>query len=445
MHRKRLFLSIGAAGALVLAGGAGVTLAEGQGGAAADSAGSFEVTGVTVDVKGRDAESARLGGWRIAQRKGWQMLSQRLTGEKSDLSDSAIDALVSGVVIEQEQIGPTRYIARLGIQFDRARAGAILGVSTQMTRSVPTLLVPLEFSGGTGRVFERETAWARAWNRFRATSSTIDYDRLRGNGADSLLVNAGQTLRRGRNWWRTVLDQYGASDMVVAEVQLRRDYPGGPVVGLFAATHGPDRTPITHFALRVESADAIDSLYDTAIQRIDAAFQTALADGRLRPDRMLATRPPAPKPVVDPAAEAAAAAAAEGAAGTVATITVQVETPNAAAVNASESALRATPGVRSAVTSSLALGGISVVRVAFEGNIGALRSALEARGWQVQEGAGVLRIRRPGGGGSASSSGEARAPAASGSGGAGRAGGASPAPGASPPPIPRPSGTSRNP
>ncbi|WP_448664492.1 heavy-metal-associated domain-containing protein [Sphingomonas sp. CJ20] len=402
MQFSRLSLSLTIAGALAVAG-AGAVVAQGQGGASAvpvDASGSFEVTGVDVDVKGKDAEAARLGGWRIAQRKGWDMLSQRLAGRKAAMSDSALDSLVTGIVVEKEQIGPTRYVARLGVLFDRNKAGAILGVSTQVTQSPPMLLVPLEFSGGVGRVYERETAWARAWNRFRSGGSTIDYLRLRGTGPDALLVNSGQTLRRGRNWWRGILDQYGASDVLIAEVQLRREYPGGPIVGMFAASHGPDRRPITSFALRVDNAESLDSLLDSGIQRIDQAFQQAMAAGLLRTDPLLSSRPPSPRPTETPAAEDAAEGeptptiiASPGA--TTTTLSVQVDTPSAGSVTASEAALRGIPGVRSAMTASLALGGVSVMRVSYDGPIASLRAALEGRGWQVQEGPGVLRIRRP--------------------------------------------------
>jgi hypothetical protein len=406
MQLSRISLTIGIAGALALAG-AGVVMAQGEGGGASavpiDASGSFEVSGVQVDVSGKTADAARQGGWRVAQRKGWEMLSERLTGKKSTLGDSALDALVTGIVVEREQIGPSRYIARLGVLFDRNKAGSILGVSTAVSRSAPMLLVPLEFSGGVGRVFERETAWSRAWNRFRSGGSTIDYVRLRATGPDAMLINAGQTLRRGRNWWRTVLDQYGASDVLVAEVQLRREYPGGPIVGIFAANHGPDRRPITSFALRVDNGDSLDALLDAGIQRLDQAYQKALASGLLRPDALLAVRPPKVKTPEELAAEAAAAAEAtptpapSASSTATATFTVQVDTPSAAALTASESAVRGVPGVRSAVTTSLALGGISVMRVGFDGSIGSLRAALEGRGWQVQEGPGVLLIRRGGG------------------------------------------------
>lgn len=403
MSATRISLSIAAASALALAGAGGV-LAQGKGGATTGSAvpidpsGGFEISGVSVDVKAGNADAARVGGWRLAQRKGWEQLSRRLTGKTSTLSDSALDSIVTAVVVEREQIGPNRYIATLGVLFDRQKAGAILGVSTALSRSAPMLLVPLEYSGGSGIVYERETAWARAWNRFRSGGSTVDYIRARGTGPDAMIINAGQTFRRGRNWWRSVLDQYGASDVVVAEVQLRREYPGGPVVGIFTASHGPDRRPIASFALRVDNGDSLDALLDAGVTRIDKAFQNALAAGELATDRLLATRPPSPKTEEEKPTDEETATATDTPTPTVesgASFTVQVETPTANALNASESAMRAIPGVRGSTTTSLALGGISVMRVTFDGPIGSLRAALEARGWQVQEGAGVLRIRRP--------------------------------------------------
>lgn len=401
-------LLLGAAGGAILvlaAGGMLVAQGEAPGASAVPiAAGNFEVGGVTVDVRGKDAEGARQGGWRLAQRKGWEMLSQRLTGKKQSLPDGTLDGLVKGIVVQQEQIGPNRYIATLGVLYDRARAGAILGVSTAVTRSQPILLVPLQFSGGVGQVFERETGWARAWNRFRAAGSTIDYVRLRGNGPDALLVDAGQTLRRGRNWWRTILDQYGASDVIVAEVQLRREYPGGPIVGVFSANHGPDRRPVAGFALRVGNSDSLDALLDAGVQRLDVELQKALASGLLHGDPTLAVRVPKPQAPIEDDADTQGAEEVpldEGGPTASTTLTVQVDTPTAAAVTASEVALRGVPGVTSAATSSLALGGVSVMRVTFDGPIASLRAQLEARGWQVQEGAGVLRIRRAAGSGAA--------------------------------------------
>jgi hypothetical protein len=399
MTFARTSLALGTAAALALTG-MGAVVAQGDKGSAVpiDASGSFEISGVTVDVSGKDAEAARYGGWRLAQRKGWDMLSRKLTGKPSSLSDGALDSLVTGIVVEQEQIGPKRYIARLGVLFDRNKAGSILGVSVAVNQSPPMLLVPLTYTGGAGIAFERETAWARAWNRFKSGGSTIDYVRIRGNGADSMLVNGGQVQRRGRNWWRGVLDQYGAADVLIAEVQLRREYPGGPIIGIFSATHGPDRQKIADFALRVDNGDSLDGLMDAGVQRIDKAFRDALALGVLHTDSLLATRPPAPKTEEEakPSEEATGTPTPEPEASPTSgtSVNVQFDTPNVGSVTAGEASLRGIPGVRSATTSSLALGGVSVMRVSFDGEVASLRAQLEARGWSVQEAAGVLRIRR---------------------------------------------------
>jgi hypothetical protein len=62
------------------------------------------------------------------------------------------------------------------------------------------------------------------------------------------------------------------------------------------------------------------------------------------------------------------------------TITVQVNTPNPEAVDRAEAAIRSIAGVKSVVTTSLALGGTSVMRVTYQGDPAALQSALSARG-----------------------------------------------------------------
>ena len=375
-----------------------------------DSSGSFEVGGIGIDVRARTAEAARLGGWRIAQRKGWQALWARMHGGDTGapaLGDDALDAIVAGIVVEDEQIGPTRYVAHLGVLFDRARAGQILGVSGQVARSAPMLVLPVEWSGGTATSFEQRSEWQKAWARFRAGNSAIDYVRPSGTGADPLLLNYGQTERPGRSWWRMLLDQYGAADVLVPQVRIERSYPGGPVTATFVARHGPANAIIQGFTLRVPSSDRIPAMLDEGVRRIDQIYADALSMGVLRPDPTLVEAPP-----VDPAIDAANAsdaapdatppdgsdnastpAAPETTAAPVA-YSVQFETPDVGSVSGIEASVRGIPGVRSASTTSLALGGTSVMNVSFVGDLATLRLALEARGFRVSEGGGALRIRR---------------------------------------------------
>jgi hypothetical protein len=265
-------------------------------------------------------------------------------------------------------------------------------------------VLPVMWSGGTSYTFEQRTEWQKAWARFRTGNSPIDYVRPSGTGSDPMLLNYGQTQRPGRNWWRMILDQYGAADVLVPQVRIERSFPGGPVTGYFVARRGPGNEVVSTFALRVDSSDKIPAMMDEGVRRIDGIYSDALAMGLLRPDPSLIETP-----IVDPAALAAneteavpadpidnaTQAAAEPAATTaMTTITVQFETPDVGSVSATESSVRGVPGVRSLSTTSLALGGTSVMSVSFAGDAATLKLALEARGFRVAEGGGTLRIRR---------------------------------------------------
>lgn len=391
------------------------------------STGDFEVFGVEVDVTGDDSFDARKKGWEEAQRKAWRMLYQRTQGGKtSGLSDGALNNMVSAIIVEQEQIGAKRYIATLGVMFDRARAGSILGVGGRRLRSPPLLVLPIMWSGGSPQVFENRTEWQKAWARYKAGDSAIDYVRPHGSDSESLVLTAGQADRRSRLWWRNILDQFGAADVIIPIARLKYEYPGGPVTGQFTARYGPDNKLINNFTLKVDNSEKIPEMMDQAIRRFDNIYTGALSRGVLKTDQSLIIEDPFDMAALEAelerelgledtglsganddrdstsddtgaSGEGDNTSNGSGAATTAAiTISVQYNTPDVGAVSRGESSVRSVPGVSSAATSSLALGGISVMRVTYSGDIGALAGALRLRGWEVQQGSGALRISRGG-------------------------------------------------
>jgi len=256
------------------------------------SAGDFEVTGVSVNVVGDNAFDARKKGWEQAQRVAWAALWRKTHNEAgASLSDSTLDGITAAIVVEQEQIGPRRYVAKLGVLFDRARAGQLLGVSGVTRRSAPLMLLPITYSAGAPTVFEQRTSWQRSWAKFRTADSTIDYVRPSGAGGESLLLNAGQPERRSRIWWRTILDQFGAADVIIPIARIERQWPGGPVIGRFSARYGPDNRFLGAFTLRTTSEAGIPAMMDQAVLRMDQLFQSALNSGRLRADASLVLEP----------------------------------------------------------------------------------------------------------------------------------------------------------
>lgn len=372
----------------------------------------IRVSGIAVDAKGDTPQEARENGWREAARLAWKKIGG------PELSDGQLTAMVSAIVIESEQLGPRRYIARLGVIFDRSRASGYLGGEGEVTRSAPLLLIPVTVSAGTQTVFERRNPWQRAWAEYQTGASRIDYVRPSGAGGDSLLITFGQTGRRSRLWWRNVLDQFGASDVLIAIARLDHAYPGGPVTGTFTARYGPDSTWLGSFTLRAAGPAQLPEMLAQAVQRFDAIYTQALDAGRLRPDPTLDLAIPVLPPEVQALIEQGRALAAReeatragvanpepqatatGPAGQVFTpatvigVTIQFATPDPASVDATVGAVRGVPGVRGATTSSLALGGTSIMRVAFAGTAAELAAALRARGFTVREAGGGLSISR---------------------------------------------------
>jgi hypothetical protein len=372
-----------------------------------DSASTFEITGIEVDVGADTAEKAREEGWRQAQQKGWKALwaktNKRPIEQAPGLTDSALNGMVAGIVVEQEQIGPKRYIATLGVLFDRARTGQLLGVTGSVRRSAPVLVIPVMLTGSSFQSFESRNEWQRAWARYRTGNSPVDYVRPTGSGIDPLLLNVTQSRRPGRAWWRMLLDQYGAADVVTPEVHLKRLYPGGPAIGVFTARHGPDNRVLGQFTLRVANSALIPRLLDEGVRGLDLLYTRALAAGQLRPDpSLIVPEPPLVEEIeeeeetVVEEAQRPLPPAGSTPVGAVTVVRIEVDTPDQAAIGRAELAVSRVPGVTSAFTTNPSIGGTSAMRVSYMGEPAALAAALEAQGWRVSGSGSSLRLSRGG-------------------------------------------------
>ncbi|WP_298284604.1 heavy-metal-associated domain-containing protein [Novosphingobium sp.] len=410
--KKRKVLGLGLAVLMAAGGAALVAQIEGDRGIPPiASNGDFEIRGIEVNVSGDNAEDARINGWREAQRKAWVKLweSNGSGGAAPGLDDSTIESLVSAVVVEREQIGPRRYIATLGVIFDRARTGERLGMTGARARSAPLLVIPVLHQGGVATVFETRNVWQKAWAEYRTGNSAIDYVRPIGAGSESLLLTAGQLDRRSRNWWRMILDEFGASDVIMPIARLEREYPGGPVKGTFTARYGPDNRFLGSFTLNAKNDAEVPKMLEQAIGQIDRIFSQALANGVLKPDptlnmvtqidqalidQTMEKLGPAPVTMEAESIDDEAGAVTTAPAAAINTFTIQFATEDAAGVDAGMAAVRGAAGVKSASTTSIAIGGTSVMRVTYAGELDALAAALRAQGWRVTVGAGALSIRK---------------------------------------------------
>lgn len=403
---------------LLLAGGYALVLAQvtgDRGISATASSADIEVRGIELDIRATTGEEARAQAWRRAQREAWTKVGG------PPVSDSQLSSMVSAIVIERERIGPRRYVATLGVTFDRQRAGRFLGGTSTQRSSAPMLLLPVTASGGAYTTFELRNPWQRAWAQFNPGRSRIDYVRPSGAGGDSLLLNFGQAGRRSRAWWRTTLDQYGAADALLPVARLEHQFPGGPITGTFTARYGPDSRFLESFELTAASPTQLPEMLAQAVERMDAIFEQALVEGKLRPDPGLRdsrqiTIDPAIERLLQisraiqerdsaeviptevsgdaPIEETATPGQPPQPPAVVRSFSVQFATPDAASFDATLTSVRQVTGVRGLAVTSTAIGGTSVMNVSFGGEIEALAAALRSRGFTVREGSNALAISR---------------------------------------------------
>ena len=355
-----------------------------------DSSGTLEVTGIHVDVGGKDAASARYAGWRIAQREGfkklWAKQHSRPLSEAPNCPNSTLDGLVSSIIVERENIGPNRYIADLGILFDRARAGELLGFAGEVRRSAPMLLIPVLITGGTAdQCRDPQPLAARL-------------------GAIPHLAEPGRLCPGQRHGGRPLAGECGpdpaARPRLVAQHHRplrrrrhsdRRSVAAAPLsrrAGLarFVGRHGPDGEIIGGFDLKARDSADIPRMMAEGVRRMDELFTRALAAGELVRDPSLIIIEPPPL-VEDELADIQTVAATVPLSG----IQVQILTRDDAGLANVASALRSIAGVEGVGTLG-GQSGWSLLMVNFRGDSATLASAMRARGWSVSDVGGTLRV-----------------------------------------------------
>ena len=249
---------------------------------------AFAVENIRLDVKAETVEAARNAAFREAPRRAWPRLWARMTGQKGSeaptMSDAALDAMIDAIEVERERFGAGRYIARLGVVFNRQRAGERLPLGARILQSRPLLLLPISTDAGAFGALEPDGEWFAAWENFSSGSSVIDYVRPQGSAADRILLTGWQARRDDRGLWRAALARYDADNVLVAEARIDRTYPGGPIGASFVARYGPNGAELARFRMRANGPQELSAMLAAAVKRMDGAYARALQDGRLGAD-----------------------------------------------------------------------------------------------------------------------------------------------------------------
>lgn len=388
-----------AAGLLLLAVGVGATAQEAEAPApravspAPETADTYRIAGIMVDVRAANGDQARSTGFVEAQRKAWPLLWARQSGgapgEAPRLGDGVLNTLVRGIDIEQEYEVSNRYVARVAVAFNPQKAARYFGTVDGAKRSAPTLLLTMLQDGGVLLGDTQESPWYRAWVRFSSSASLGNYVRPPGDLTDSILLNGHRGLRGQPDLLQKILIRYQAADLVVMRAKLTRRFPGGSINGEFASYHGLGTIPLARFTMNAADPSRLEDMLATAAARLDGAFSEAVRAGDITPPKSFT-----PVVLADDTAPKPSLRALELTEG----LTVRVNTPDAQALAGIERRLRAVRTVSGVAVLDLSLGGNSGLRIAHEESLEWLRYELDQAGLRLAETpAGLLlRDRLPG-------------------------------------------------
>ena len=340
-----------------------------------DSSGTLEITGIHVDVTGKDAQSARYEGWRQAQRLGFKAFWAKTHNRPVSQAPT-----VAG------------FDARRARQLDRRRARA--------DRAQPLHRRPWHpvRPGALGRAARRwrrrspvgaDAAGAGHHHRRHGHDGRAAQPVAEGVGGVPDVAEPDRLCAGQRAGDRSAARQCGAGGparpRLVAQhhrplrrgghISSRRSsfsgsIPGGPAMARFIGYHGPDKQPVGTFTISGPGGRE---------HIADHAGRSAAHGPPLR--RRARRRPAGARP--EPRHPRAAASAGSGRRGAGSpsrrrpwTYQVQIVSPDVNIYNFAMAHIRTTSGVDQVVPVSINPGGVSYVNVTYRGDLSVLRALL---------------------------------------------------------------------
>jgi hypothetical protein len=264
----------------------------------------YRVQGIPVDASADDAVGAREQALENGQRDGLRMLMQRLTarsdaGRLPDRRSVALDRVVRSFDVADEQVGATRYVGHINVNYDGAEVERLLrdaGIA-YVVGPFPAVLVVPALRGPEGYDLWSENPWRAAWTARPDMGELLemrvplgDLGDLSGFPPDALATGDVAALQALASRYET------SAGYVVAATLPQELLPGSPVrLELF----GPDlqRLGDADVAQVGEGADPnaqLEPVVNAAVAMVEEAWK---ADKLVRADQVTAL--PVEVPLVD--------------------------------------------------------------------------------------------------------------------------------------------------
>ena len=146
------------------------------------------------------------------------------------LPPEQVDALVSSVDIQQEQVTATAYTGQLAISFLPSGIAQVLkarNIPYTDQISPPLIIVPVYERAGARQLWETPNAWDSAWRARVGAQGLVTTTMARGDPSEQLVISADQAVGGDSARIQALAQNYDARGAIVALAKFRIDPRNG--------------------------------------------------------------------------------------------------------------------------------------------------------------------------------------------------------------------------
>jgi hypothetical protein len=194
----------------------------------------FEVKGLSIDSHATDELQAKEDGIANAQQRALQIVFRRLVapediGRLPQVTSDMLYDMVRDYDISDEKFGGGRYLATLAVRFEPQEVAAVLRsqrIPFAMTRSLPSVVLPVIDTGTARRLWDDPNPWRQAWAGRLPHPGLFSLTMPIGDLSDVTAINVNHALAGDPVGLERIAAKYQAAGAVVAVATLGRQGGG---------------------------------------------------------------------------------------------------------------------------------------------------------------------------------------------------------------------------
>lgn len=194
---------------------------------------TYSVDDVVVDQTADSSEAARQIALEEGQRKALRQLFERLTFPEDydrlpPVDESAVAIMVRSFQVKEERVSPTRYRAKLAVDFNApAVRNRLQEVGIPFVSQVPepVLVLPLYRDGDEVRLWEDPNPWRQAWSSRPIPDGLVPFRVPLGDLEDLLAIDAERAMAMDEAALKAIGDRYGTPNVLVAVAEADQSMP----------------------------------------------------------------------------------------------------------------------------------------------------------------------------------------------------------------------------